>query len=184
MNDDGGSFDFGTAFEPLAGRIQAPTPLMTRAPVPLGPRRRGQPLAWTALGAAVVAALAIGGGLFTTLARIELPVDAAIDGVQTWLTLTAGGLCIALVAAALAIIALVRSRPHTVAVVSLVAALVLPPIAAIIGIRAGVYALTEHLQDAGDQAATMLASAADEYARTGSVSVAALLQLVRQFIHT
>ncbi len=185
MDDSGGSFDFRTAFDADPGPVPAryPVPMTAAPPDRSAVDRRGQRLGWIALALALVAGSAVGGGLFATLGSIDLPVSAAIDDVQTWMTVTTVGLCLALVAVALAVVALVRSHPRSLAVVALLVAVVVPPLAAVIGVRAGVDVLLERLHDAGDQAASLLAGLADEYARTGAVNVAALLQLVQQLIH-
>ena len=95
---------------------------------------------------AVLGSLAIGLGLYLALASIDIAGMSAAEA-RDWMNLTVAGLCVLVVAFAISIVAIIRSRPKSVAVLSLIAILVLPVIACIVGVKLGADVLIENSHD-------------------------------------
>ena len=192
-----GSFDFGTAFEPERPRAAIPQP----PPQPPAPRsapparerqhpravessRRGQKLSWAALVVAIVSAAFIGFGIYLALDAIEISLDDPLSDAQGWMSLVVLGLCCGLLALAGGVVSAIRARPRTIATMAIVAATVLPVIAAVVGIKFGIDAVVEDILDkaqrVSDETAVVLAKAVSE----NSLDLPALVQLILHLIRS
>lgn len=107
-----------------------------------GRPRRGQLLSWTVLVGTVLLSSALGGTLYLTLDAIDLAADKPLGDASWWLSLTVVTLCALLLCLLLTIVAVFRSRPRLKATLALVLALLLPPLAAFIGLKYGIEAFS------------------------------------------
>jgi len=171
-NDPGRPFSFDDAFK--ASPAPAPSSSLPVEAAPprrsssyaialsrSGRERRGQLLAWVSLILAVAGAFAIGFGLYFALATVELSASPFVAA-SHWMTLATVGLCIIVIALATSIVALVRARPRTVSVLALIATLVLPVIAGIMGIKLGVDVFAANTQSQATAMGTGAVGALEE----------------------
>lgn len=106
---------------------------------------RGRSFGLFTVGLAVVAAAVLGLATFSALASVDLSSVHPFGSTVGWLTLFAVAAGASLLGLLLALIALVRCRPRTVAVVALAAALGLPVLAVWVATGLGVDTLRNNV---------------------------------------
>jgi hypothetical protein len=133
---------------PFGMGVTQPTPQAPYArpgPVGLGSPtvmiRRGQRLSWICLILAVVCSVVLGIALYNALA------SESYASISSWLTVVVFDVLVAAALLILSIIGVARAWPRLVAVLALIGILVLPSVAAFIGIKFGLDVLAERFQE-------------------------------------
>jgi hypothetical protein len=148
-------------------------------PRPVPARRattRGQGLSWMSFVLAVLGSVAVGFGLYYAIELVHFR-RPFLDDASSALNLALVGACVLVVAFGTSVVALVRARPKRMAAVALAGTLLLPVIAAMIGIKFGLDALLANLQAAAVDLTDALLHQVVDAIRSGDILEALRLLL-------
>jgi hypothetical protein len=195
--DFGGDFDFEELLRAGQDKLEQPLHTGRRAPIggegiPSKPaaqsqgsasyrplrRARGQGTSWIAIVLVVLAGATAGFGAYRCLDAITLAL-LPFEQARPWATVVVIGLSIGVAALVVAVIAVFRARPKTVAVMALMLGVLLPPLAFTIGVRFGFAAFTKHMERAVRESGTDVVQILTQLLEASGIDPTPYIALIR-----